>query len=117
MQVQSVSASNKNLNFGMALKASPEVVEFMKTFNKRQLKQLAKITNREKSNNYDIYLSMEKGSTGKKGKNKEYFTASVAYKKFDNRGIFATPISALKKAQKFAWKLYYGTMPDLDKLL
>ena len=115
MQVQSVSASNKNLNFGMALKASPETVEFMKTFNKRQLKQLAKITNREERNKYNIYLSMEKESTGKK--EKKYFTASVAYKKFDNRGIFATPISALKKAQKFAWELYYGTMPDLDKLL
>ena len=128
MQIQTMSGSKQNLDFKMAVKASPEAKDFMKkNFSKKQLTKLSEIIEEQKYNENDIFLSVEServqcgmkyngGALEKSFANKEYLAASVKYFKFKAKGWFKSPISVIKKAQNYANEFKYKQLPDLDNL-
>lgn len=129
MQIQAIQSSSNNLNFGMAVKISPEAKQFIKTnFNDKQLVKLDNIVENQKNNKYDIFLLTEKTQVpgnwidnGKGGIIRAYYedeslAAYVKDRKFQ-KTLFSSTISMIKKAEKYADKLQKGEKPDVDKIL
>ena len=128
MLMQTIGNSTNNLNFGMAVKISPEAKKYIKTnFNDRQLNELDKIIENQKNNKYDILISTKNKdvSTGWKDNGKtwgqvfkkvEYLVASVKEREF-KKGILTSDISTIKKAEKYSNKLQNGEKLDVDKIL
>lgn len=128
MIMQTIGNYTNNLNFGMAVKISPEAKKYIKTnFNDRQLNKLDKIIENQKNNKYDILISTKNKDvlTGWKDNGKtwaqvfkkvEYLVARVKEREF-KKGIFSSDISTIKKAEKYANKLQKGEKPDVDKIL
>lgn len=126
--MQIIGNSTNNLNFGMAVKISPEAKKYIKTnFNDRQLNKLDKIIENQKNNKYDILISTKNKdvSTGWKYNGKawiqvfkkvEYLVASVKEREF-KKGILTSDISTIKKAEKYSNKLQNGEKLDVDKIL